>query len=354
MPLFFTTQTVTTSHYSSRPLLPLDVFDGHAEQFRIHTLHALHERWRVVMEQYATDMSSLAQVNGVADSDANHPADEAPIATVRPPLLIALTGYRLSNILLVIVIGTVKFVLTMYGYSTVPTALDWALGVVLALLSYYVGMYESIQPQVCPWFFHKDYTMHLAFSALRFIRAVYALIVRGVILPLLSLAVIALPIRLMLHASEHMTHGRIWWLPVAVWLLAWMIIPEPPFMVMLVLGGRLGMGVLPQMIQEALSKTVYKMTRFTPVPRDVSLYSSGVPIFNAADVLAGILVVGLTTLVCAAYEGNLWVKGVEGPGVVLLLELARRRMRFAGNRTLGYTVLWAVTTSCWVVTKFSD
>ncbi|KAI0061500.1 hypothetical protein BV25DRAFT_1916862 [Artomyces pyxidatus] len=76
----------------------------------------------------------------------------------RPPLLVKLTGYRLLNMITVLAFGIAKAITSYQGKSTVPTTLDWILGVVLGLLLYGSSFYESAQPPVWEWFYHEDYS----------------------------------------------------------------------------------------------------------------------------------------------------------------------------------------------------
>lgn len=62
-----------------------------------------------------------------------NPDCDLPFTPTRSGLLIALTGYRLLNMLIILVFGTVKTVLALMGHSAVPTALDWVLGVLFAI-----------------------------------------------------------------------------------------------------------------------------------------------------------------------------------------------------------------------------
>lgn len=47
---------------------------------------------------------------------------------------IALTGYRLFNLFMMLAFGTVKLGLALHGYSVAPTALDWVGGVFFAMM----------------------------------------------------------------------------------------------------------------------------------------------------------------------------------------------------------------------------
>ncbi|KAI0043435.1 hypothetical protein FA95DRAFT_1498636 [Auriscalpium vulgare] len=67
------------------------------------------------------------------------------------------TGYRLLNTLLVTVFGIAKAILSYRGGRDAPTTLDWVLGVVVYVSMYWLGLWESAQPPVAPWFFHRDY-----------------------------------------------------------------------------------------------------------------------------------------------------------------------------------------------------
>lgn len=76
--------------------------------------------------------SSLGGQNTDPVSDGS-PDRDLLFTSTRPPLLIALTDYRLLNMLVILVFGTVKMVLALMGHSAMPTALDWVLGVLFAI-----------------------------------------------------------------------------------------------------------------------------------------------------------------------------------------------------------------------------
>jgi len=87
----------------------------------------------------------------------------------RPPLLVKVTGYRLLNITLLLAFGVSRVALMYKGQALAPTILEWVMGMVITLGLYWLGLYESIDPPIWPWLFHKDYSRPL----LRNIRVIY-------------------------------------------------------------------------------------------------------------------------------------------------------------------------------------
>lgn len=85
-------------------------------------LCAAHSDVTVLPTYAATNEDAVA-----VDSDTTD-------ASHRPPLLIALTGYRLLNLTTILSVGTAKAVLVARGYSTEPTTLEWVLDVLLTLV----------------------------------------------------------------------------------------------------------------------------------------------------------------------------------------------------------------------------
>ncbi|KAI9435752.1 hypothetical protein H4582DRAFT_620713 [Lactarius indigo] len=73
-----------------------------------------------------------------------------------PPLGVKLTGYRLLNMTTVFSFGTAKAILTYMGRSTAPTTLDWVAGTLLAVLLYWIGLYEQKNAGKLEWFFQVD------------------------------------------------------------------------------------------------------------------------------------------------------------------------------------------------------
>ncbi|KAI0039636.1 hypothetical protein FA95DRAFT_1459805, partial [Auriscalpium vulgare] len=68
-----------------------------------------------------------------------------------------ITGYRLLVSAVLIAFSIPKAVLAYEGMSVMPTTLDWVMGLLCALLLYWLGLFESVTPPILPWLFHRDY-----------------------------------------------------------------------------------------------------------------------------------------------------------------------------------------------------
>ncbi|KAH9060680.1 hypothetical protein EDB87DRAFT_1614773 [Lactarius vividus] len=73
-----------------------------------------------------------------------------------PPLGVKITGYRLLNMMTVFSFGSAKAILTYMGQSAAPTTLDWVAGTLLAVLLYWIGLYEQGNTKKWEWFFRVD------------------------------------------------------------------------------------------------------------------------------------------------------------------------------------------------------
>ncbi|KAI0061114.1 hypothetical protein BV25DRAFT_1917087 [Artomyces pyxidatus] len=83
---------------------------------------------------------------------------EAQYST-RRPLMVKLTLYRLLNIGVMAAFGVPKAIASYRGESAVPTTLDRVSGVSCAILLYWLGLYEAVEPRVLAWLFHEDYSL---------------------------------------------------------------------------------------------------------------------------------------------------------------------------------------------------
>jgi hypothetical protein len=106
---------------------------------------------------------------------------ESPLESPEPsaPLLVKLTGYRILNITIILTVVSWKAILSYQGQSIRPTTLDWISGGILALgcaslfpivsspkiltiphwnRLWWLGLYETVQPPILPWFFSYDYS----------------------------------------------------------------------------------------------------------------------------------------------------------------------------------------------------
>ncbi|KAI0315929.1 hypothetical protein OF83DRAFT_307301 [Amylostereum chailletii] len=111
------------------------------------------------------ELQSLVHSQETSDVEAQHPRLR-PFRqrAQRPPLLVKLTGYRLLNTAIIVGLGIPKAVLAYRG-ETAATTLDWVLGVAFAVLMYWVGLLEGVDPPVARWFFHVDYAYGILFCA---------------------------------------------------------------------------------------------------------------------------------------------------------------------------------------------
>ncbi|KAI0047323.1 hypothetical protein FA95DRAFT_1466115, partial [Auriscalpium vulgare] len=67
------------------------------------------------------------------------------------------TGIRLLNTALIAAFGIPKAVLSYQGQSTAPTTIEWASGVLCAIMLYWLGLLEAVDPPVLKWLLHNDY-----------------------------------------------------------------------------------------------------------------------------------------------------------------------------------------------------
>ena len=102
--------------------------------------------------------------------------DNVPIDKEPPPLLLVkITGYRLLTVTVTVAFVVAKAIMTQQGRPAAST-LDWVSAGVLGIVSvrylyrtmesydpffftslWCAGWFESVDPQVWPWFFHRDY-----------------------------------------------------------------------------------------------------------------------------------------------------------------------------------------------------
>ncbi|KAI0297060.1 hypothetical protein B0F90DRAFT_1819603 [Multifurca ochricompacta] len=103
--------------------------------------------------------SSVESQQGNTDP---HDAEEDE-PDVSLPLGVKLTGYRLFNMVMILVIGLAKFILSLKGQSVAPTGLEWVAGSAFAAILYWIGLYETVEPPRWEWFLHVDWAPGIAF-----------------------------------------------------------------------------------------------------------------------------------------------------------------------------------------------
>lgn len=134
----------------------------------------LHVSARRALE--ASESSPIVNASDADDQDIEHEAPgrrhEPTLDELPPPLGVKLTGYRLLNMSVVFTFGMVKAILTYMGQSAMPTTLDWIGGAFLAVILYWVGLYESECSKKWEWFFQVDLTRAICYCVLRFMGGV--------------------------------------------------------------------------------------------------------------------------------------------------------------------------------------
>lgn len=110
----------------------LPLVTSSSRQFGQHTLLALDECYR---RTAASAIAELGQSGALGPAAMASPsrAVEVPSSTTRFPH-VSLTGYRLSNIIIIIALGTTKLVLAVHRYSFLPTVMDFIVGALFTAL----------------------------------------------------------------------------------------------------------------------------------------------------------------------------------------------------------------------------
>jgi len=124
-------------------------------------------------ESVSLEMLSSDRSTGLtaSDQEEHHDGDNdsADVDKTPPPLGVKLTGYRLLNMTTVSSFGITKGILTYLGQSTAPTTLDWVSGTLLAVVLYWVGLYEDRDSKKGQWFFQVDLAPAICNFAKRFV-----------------------------------------------------------------------------------------------------------------------------------------------------------------------------------------
>jgi hypothetical protein len=106
-----------------------------------------------------------------SDSEAfpEEHGDECPADSdaIPPPLGVKLTAYRLLNVTTMFAFAITKGILTYEGLSTMPTTLDWLSGGVLAVVLYWIGLYEAQDSTKWKWFFQVDLAPKIGYATKR-------------------------------------------------------------------------------------------------------------------------------------------------------------------------------------------
>ncbi|KAF8210800.1 hypothetical protein K438DRAFT_1752569 [Mycena galopus ATCC 62051] len=82
-----------------------------------------------------------------------------------PSPRVKLSAWRILNSSVLLILGTYKAVATYLGQTLAPSDLDWTIGLVWALISYWLSILEQEAPSVAPWFFTTDLSGPVRFGA---------------------------------------------------------------------------------------------------------------------------------------------------------------------------------------------
>ncbi|KAN0127279.1 hypothetical protein V8E53_014883 [Lactarius tabidus] len=141
---------------------------------------------------------------GLSASDQEGHGDDhsADMDAALPPLGVKLTGYRLLNMTTVFSFGIIKGILTYIGQSTAPTTLDWVSGALLAVMLYWIGLYEEKHTNKWEWFFRADLAPAIGYCTKRIVGGAMGVLfsLRGT-LAITSLS--SLPVFLLAHFFSH-------------------------------------------------------------------------------------------------------------------------------------------------------
>ncbi|KAJ7453214.1 hypothetical protein FB451DRAFT_1282032 [Mycena latifolia] len=91
-------------------------------------------------------------------TDAGSELSEAPAVPAPKHPRVKITPWRILNTAVLLILGTTKALSTFLGQTSAPNNLDWTIGVVWALISYWVSIMEQETPEVAPWFFTTDFS----------------------------------------------------------------------------------------------------------------------------------------------------------------------------------------------------
>ncbi|KAJ7768999.1 hypothetical protein B0H16DRAFT_1452922 [Mycena metata] len=99
--------------------------------------------------------NSLNPADHIQDDSDQRPTPP-PVAPPVPRPRVKLTAWRILNTSVLVILGTYKAVSAYLGQTVAPSDLDWAIGVLWALISYWLSIVEQEAPSVAPWFFIVD------------------------------------------------------------------------------------------------------------------------------------------------------------------------------------------------------
>ncbi|TCD62479.1 hypothetical protein EIP91_006827 [Steccherinum ochraceum] len=264
--------------------------------------------------------------------------------------LVRITVFRILNTVVATGYCIAKALSASWDNPFRMTGSESILVILFVVGSYMLAQYQMRHPTIWPAFFEKDLTASSLVYSSRYLRASQTLFSQGVCVPSLSLAIKFLPIRYMYRGIQEEGLGRMLWIPIAVWFALCTYLPQMPLVSLMRIAGQLG-HIVPSSARTSCKRLQQQLVRFTPRP--VSVFSSGIPIFDAVDLAAAATIVMAVHLVRARYGKQWWnsVQEVEHPAHLLAVDLVRRQTRPEIRGRLGYLLVWTVVGVDWVLTE---
>ncbi|KAJ2933426.1 hypothetical protein H1R20_g3676, partial [Candolleomyces eurysporus] len=88
--------------------------------------------------------------------------DERTLDLLIKPKHPPVTGYRIIVTAAAILFGMTKAMLSYRGEQTGPMTVEWAYGIVVTVILYWLGLYETSSSDVMPWLFTTNYSSQVA------------------------------------------------------------------------------------------------------------------------------------------------------------------------------------------------
>ncbi|KAF7368564.1 hypothetical protein MVEN_00179700 [Mycena venus] len=143
---------------------------GNVSDQKVTAMDILSRAWAILQILFLGLLLLLLNSKSGSTGDADDITDDTapPPVVPSPRPRVKITAWRILNTSVLLILGTYKAVSTYLGQTMAPTDLDWTIGVVWALISYWVSILEQEAPSVAPWFFTTDLSRLVRFGVAGF------------------------------------------------------------------------------------------------------------------------------------------------------------------------------------------